>query len=75
MPVKSAGRPVDISEVIETTRLPGDASLTVDQVASITRRDPHVVRQAIANRSLVARRERGEWVVRVRDMRRWLARS
>ena len=57
-----------------TARLGEDATLTVDQVASISRRERHEVLTAIGNRALAARQERGEWVVTARDMRRWLAR-
>jgi hypothetical protein len=56
-------------------RLADDAALSVDQVASLARRERHEVLTAIGNRSLAARQERGEWVVAARDMRRWLARA
>ncbi len=58
-----------------TGRLADDAALTVDDVASISRRERHEVLTAIGNRTLAARQERGEWVVRAGDMRRWLARA
>ncbi len=58
-----------------TGRLADDAALTVDDVASISRRERHEVLTAIGNRTLVARQERGEWVVTASDMRRWLARA
>ena len=56
-------------------RLAADATLSVDQVASIARRERHEVLTAIGNRALAARQERGEWVITARDMRRWLARG
>ncbi len=56
-------------------RLAEDAALSVDDVASIARRDRHEVLRAISNRSLAARQERGEWVITAQDMRRWLARG
>jgi hypothetical protein len=58
-----------------TGRLADDAALTVDDVASISRRERHEVLTAIGNRRLIARQERGEWVVRASEMRRWLARA
>ena len=59
----------------ETTRVPEDATLTVDQVAAIARRDRQTVLRAIDNRALAAHQQRGEWVVLARDMRRWLGRQ
>ena len=55
-------------------RLADDARLTVDEVAAMTRHDRRDVLQAIGNRTLLARQERGDWVIYPRDMRRWLSR-
>lgn len=57
-----------------TGRLPENGLLSVDDVAAISRRERSEVLRAIDNRSLIARQQRGEWVVAVQDMRRWLSR-
>ncbi len=57
-----------------TDRLPAGSTLTVDQVAQAARRDRRDVLRAIDSHQLRAHQERGEWVILVEDMRRWLAR-
>lgn len=56
-------------------RLPAGTPLSVDQVAEATRRDRQDVLRAIESKKLRARQDRGEWVVFVEDMRRWLSRG
>ena len=56
-------------------RLPAGTPLSVDQVAEASRRDRHDVLRAIESKKLRARQDRGEWVVVVEDMRRWLSRG
>ena len=56
-------------------RLPAGTPLSVDQVAQASRRDRQDVLRAIESKKLRARQDRGEWVVVVEDMRRWLARG
>jgi hypothetical protein len=65
---------LDVDDPRMTGRLTDDAALSVDDVASIARRERQEVLMAISNRALAARQERGEWVITARDMRRWLAR-
>ena len=57
-----------------TDQLPAGSKLTVDQVAQAAPRDRREVLRAIDSRHLRARQERGEWVILVEDMRRWLTR-
>lgn len=56
-------------------RLPAGTPLSVDQVAEASRRDRQDVLRAIESKMLRARQDRGEWVVVVEDMRRWLSRG
>ncbi|HEU4910877.1 MAG TPA: hypothetical protein VFV76_03170 [Actinomycetes bacterium] len=56
-------------------RLPAGTPLSVDQVAEASRRDRQDVLRAIESKKLRARQDRGEWVVVVEDMRRWLSRG
>jgi hypothetical protein len=56
-------------------RLTSGTTLSVDQVASFSRRDKRDVQRAIDSRKLRARQVQGEWVVLVEDMRSWLARG
>ena len=70
--IKPVTDPADDTGMSE--RLADDAALSVDQVASLARRERHEVLTAIGNRALAAHQSRGEWVVIAADMRRWLAR-
>ncbi len=56
-------------------RLSSGSPLSVDQVASYSRRDKREVLRAIESRQLRARQVQGEWSVLVEDMRSWLARG
>jgi hypothetical protein len=51
-----------------------DHLLTLDQVAVMARADKAVVDKAVRDRKLAARQVRGEWMVQVADVRRWLSR-
>lgn len=55
-------------------RLSAGTPLTVDQVADASRRSRQDVLRAIDSKQLRARQERGDWVILVEDMRRWLSR-
>lgn len=57
-----------------TERLSAGTPLTVDQVAEASRRSRQDVLRAIDSKQLRARQERGDWVILVEDMRRWLSR-
>ncbi len=51
-----------------------DSLLTLAQVAVIAQVDQAAVLAAVRDRKLPSREQRGETMVRVRDLRRWLAR-
>ncbi len=51
-----------------------ESLLTLPQVAQMARVDLLVVTDAVRDKKLSAHQERGDWMVRVSDMRRWLAR-
>lgn len=57
-----------------TDRLPAGTPLSVDQVAQAAQLEQREVLRAIESKHLRARQERGQWVILVEDMRRWLAR-
>ena len=56
-------------------RLSNGTPLSVDEVATASRRERAEVMRAIDSRQLRARQERGEWIVLVEDMRTWLGRG
>ena len=58
-----------------TQRMSNGTPLSVDEVATVSRRDRAEVMRAIDSRQLRARQERGEWIVLVEDMRTWLGRG
>lgn len=58
----------------EFSRHAPDHRLTAEQVAVMARVDSQVVVDAIRDRKLVAKQERGVWVTTVADVRRWLSR-
>ena len=51
-----------------------DTLLSLHEVAQMARVDLLVVTDAVRDRKLVARQVRGDWMVTVADMRRWLSR-
>jgi hypothetical protein len=51
-----------------------DTLLSLHEVAQMSRVDLLVVTDAVRDRKLVARQVRGDWMVTVADMRRWLSR-
>ena len=51
-----------------------DTLLSLYEVAQMSRVDLLVVTDAVRDRKLVARQVRGDWMVAVADMRRWLSR-
>jgi hypothetical protein len=51
-----------------------DTLLSLHEVARLARVDLLVVTDAVRDRKLVAHQERGDWKVRVADVRRWLSR-
>ena len=57
-----------------TSRLDPEALLTLDQAAELSRLDPQLVREAIRDHRLRAEQHKGELLVRVADLRRWLNR-
>jgi len=59
--------------VHESTRHSPDTLLDLDQVAGMARVELAVVQRAVRDRKLAAHQERGQWRVRVADVRRWLA--
>jgi hypothetical protein len=56
-------------------RLSRGTTLSVDQVATFSRRDPRDVIRAIDSRQLRAKQVKGEWAILVEDMRSWLSRG
>ncbi len=58
----------------DTARRDPDSLLTLDEVAEMARVDPTAVRDAVRDRKLASHQQRGATVVRVGDVRRWLAR-
>lgn len=57
-----------------TGRLDPEALLTLEQAAELSRLDPQVVREAVRDRRLRTEQHKGELLVRVADLRRWLKR-
>jgi subtilisin-like proprotein convertase family protein len=55
-------------------RLARGTTLSVDQVATFSRREGHEVVRAIESRQLRAKQVKGEWTILVEDMRSWLSR-
>jgi hypothetical protein len=74
-PIKEPAPAAEGWRMHEGTRLAADTELTVDRVVALSGRDRHAVLAAIEHRKLRARQSRGEWIVTVADMRRWLSRS
>ena len=64
----------DDSKMSDFTRHQPDSLLTLHEVARMARVDLLVVTDAVRDKKLIAHQERGDWKVRVADMRRWLAR-
>jgi hypothetical protein len=60
--------------MISSGRLSSETPLTLDEAGAMARVEAHEVRRAIDSKQLRATQERGEWVVLVGDLRRWLAR-
>ena len=58
----------------ETARRAADDLITLEQVALMARVDRQVVLDAVRDRKLVAQQVRGDWQVKVGDVRKWLAR-
>jgi hypothetical protein len=58
----------------EFARHAPDHLLTLEEVAVMARVDAQVVTDAIRDRKLVARQQRGSWFATVADVRRWLSR-
>ena len=58
----------------ETTRRAPDELITLEQVAMMARVDRQVVMNAVRDRKLPAQQVRGDWQVKVADVRTWLAR-
>jgi hypothetical protein len=56
-------------------RLSRGTTLSVEQVATFSRRDPRDVVRAIDSRQLRAKQVKGEWAILVEDMRSWLSRG
>jgi hypothetical protein len=51
-----------------------DTQQSLQEEAQMTRVDQLVVTDAVRDRKLLARQVRGDWMVTVADMRRWLSR-
>ena len=51
-----------------------DTLLSLHEVARMARVDLLVVTNAVRDRKLAAHQERGDWKVRVVDVRRWMSR-
>lgn len=58
----------------EFARHQPDTLLSLPEVARLARVDLLVVTDAVRDRKLAAHQVRGDWQVRVADVRRWLAR-
>jgi excisionase family DNA binding protein len=59
--------------VHQSARHTPDTLLSLDEVATMARVDLSDVTEAVRDRKLAAHQERGEWRVRVADVRRWLS--
>ena len=57
----------------DLSRHAADKELALDEVAAMARVDEATVAAAVRDRSLRATQRRGQWIVQVADVRRWLA--
>ncbi len=72
--VKVPGLRADPEVMSDFVRHEPNTLLSLEQVAVIARVDEAVILAAVRDRKLPSSEQRGERVVRVRDLRRWLAR-
>jgi hypothetical protein len=59
--------------VHQSARHTPDTLLSLDEVASMARVGMSDVTEAVRDRKLAAQQEKGEWRVRVADVRRWIS--